>query len=39
MTGFHAAFFGSALFFVAGIVVMITLLKRGTRSRSTPTGR
>src|SRR5215218_10495792 len=26
--GFHAAFFGGALFFVAGIVVMITLLER-----------
>ena len=28
VTGFHAAFFGGAIFFVAGIVVMITLLKR-----------
>ena len=28
MTGFHAAFFGGAIFFVAGIVAMITLLKR-----------
>ena len=28
VTGFHAAFFGGALFFVAGIIVMITLLKR-----------
>ena len=28
MTGFHAAFFGGALFFVAGIIVMIMLLKR-----------
>jgi EmrB/QacA subfamily drug resistance transporter len=28
VTGFHAAFFGGALFFAAGIVVMITLLKR-----------
>ena len=28
VTGFHAAFFGGAVFFVAGIVVLITLLKR-----------
>jgi hypothetical protein len=28
VTGFHAAFFGGALFFVAGIVVMLVLLKR-----------
>jgi EmrB/QacA subfamily drug resistance transporter len=28
VTGFHAAFFGSALFLAAGIVVMATLLKR-----------
>jgi EmrB/QacA subfamily drug resistance transporter len=28
VTGFHAAFFGGALFFVAGIIVMVTLLKR-----------
>ena len=28
VTGFHAAFFGGALFFVAGIIVMIMLLKR-----------
>ena len=28
MTGFHAAFFGGALFFVAGIIVMVTTLKR-----------
>jgi predicted MFS family arabinose efflux permease len=28
VTGFHAAFFGGALFFVAGILVMVTLLKR-----------
>jgi EmrB/QacA subfamily drug resistance transporter len=28
VTGFHAAFLGSALFFVAGILVMVTLLKR-----------
>ena len=27
VTGFHAAFLGGALFFVAGIVVMVTLLK------------
>ena len=28
VTGFHAAFFGGALFFVAGIIVMVFLLKR-----------
>jgi hypothetical protein len=28
VTGFHAAFLGGALFFVAGIIVMATLLKR-----------
>jgi EmrB/QacA subfamily drug resistance transporter len=28
VTGFHAAFFGGALFFVAGIIVMTTMLKR-----------
>ena len=28
VTGFHAAFFGAALFFVAGIFVMTVLLKR-----------
>ncbi len=28
VTGFHGAFFGGALFFLAGIVVMILLLKR-----------
>jgi EmrB/QacA subfamily drug resistance transporter len=28
VTGFHGAFLGGALFFVAGIVVMVTLLKR-----------
>ena len=28
VTGFHAAFLGGALFFVAGIIVMITTLKR-----------
>ena len=28
VTGFHAAFLGGAAFFVAGIVVMLTLLKR-----------
>ena len=28
VTGFHAAFFGGALFFVAGIIVMVTTLKR-----------
>jgi EmrB/QacA subfamily drug resistance transporter len=28
VTGFHGAFFGGALFFVAGIIVMVTLLKR-----------
>ena len=28
VTGFHAAFFGGALFFVGGIIVMIMLLKR-----------
>jgi EmrB/QacA subfamily drug resistance transporter len=28
VTGFHAAFFGGAVFFVAGIIVMVTLLKR-----------
>jgi hypothetical protein len=27
VTGFHWAFFGSALFFVAGILLMLTLLK------------
>jgi len=27
VTGFHAAFLGGALFFVAGIIVMVTLLK------------
>ena len=28
LTGFHAAFLGGAVFFVAGIVVMVTLLKQ-----------
>ncbi len=28
VTGFHAAFLGGALFFVAGIIVMVTTLKR-----------
>ena len=28
VTGFHAAYLGSALFFIVGIVVMVTLLKR-----------
>ncbi len=28
VTGFHAAFFGGAVFFVAGIIAMVTLLKR-----------
>ena len=28
VTGFHAAFLGGAVFFVAGIVAMVTLLKR-----------
>ena len=28
VTGFHAAFFGGALFFVAGIIVMVTMLKQ-----------
>jgi hypothetical protein len=27
VTGFHAAFLGGALFFVAGIIVMLTMLK------------
>jgi hypothetical protein len=28
VTGFHAAFLGGAVFFVAGIVAMVMLLKR-----------
>ena len=28
MTGFHAAFFAARSFFVAGIVLMVTMLKR-----------
>jgi EmrB/QacA subfamily drug resistance transporter len=28
VTGFHAAYLGGALFFVAGIIVMITMIKR-----------
>ncbi len=28
VTGFHAAFLGGALFFVAGIIVMVTMLKQ-----------
>ena len=33
MTGFHAAFLGGALFFVAGIIVMVTLLKRSDEAQ------
>ena len=32
-TGFHAAYFGGALFFVAGIIVMITTLKRADEAQ------
>jgi len=33
VTGFHGAFLGGALFFVAGIIVMVTLLKRADEAQ------
>ena len=33
VTGFHGAFFGGALFFVAGIIVMVTMLKRADEAQ------
>jgi len=33
VTGFHAAYVGGALFFIAGIVVMVTMLKRSDEAR------
>ena len=33
MTGFHAAYLGGALFFLAGIVVMVTMLKRSDEAQ------
>ena len=33
LTGFHAAYLGGALFFLAGIVVMVTTLKRSDETQ------
>jgi EmrB/QacA subfamily drug resistance transporter len=33
VTGFHWAYFGGAIFFVAGIIVMITMLKRSDEAQ------
>ncbi len=33
VTGFHAAYLGGAAFFVAGIVVMVTMLKRSDEAQ------
>jgi hypothetical protein len=33
VTGFHGAFFGGALFFLAGIIVMVTMLKRSDEAQ------